>query len=144
MAVFWVVAPCSLVEIYRSFRGACCLHHQGYDRSDDGDLWTWVRTPDLPNTKRLPLNRDVWYMPQQIPRDICLRQVNFFIIPAHKSQISTRFLVVKHPVWWTEIPGSSPSHRFTYSRSCIPSTSLSLSLLSQASDEFSSSIRQNT
>jgi hypothetical protein len=29
MAVFWVVAPCSLVEAYRLFRGACCLHHQG-------------------------------------------------------------------------------------------------------------------
>jgi hypothetical protein len=28
MAVFWVVAPCSLVEVYRSFRGAYCLHHQ--------------------------------------------------------------------------------------------------------------------
>jgi hypothetical protein len=29
MAVFWVVAPCSLVEVYQSFRGPCCLHHQG-------------------------------------------------------------------------------------------------------------------
>jgi hypothetical protein len=29
MAVFWVVAPCSLVEVYRRFRGTCCLHHQG-------------------------------------------------------------------------------------------------------------------
>jgi hypothetical protein len=29
MAVFWVVVPCSLVEVYRRFRGACCLHHQG-------------------------------------------------------------------------------------------------------------------
>jgi hypothetical protein len=29
MAVFWVVAPCSLVEVYRRFRGPCCLHHQG-------------------------------------------------------------------------------------------------------------------
>jgi hypothetical protein len=28
MAVFWVVAPCSLVEIYRRFTGAYCLHHQ--------------------------------------------------------------------------------------------------------------------
>jgi hypothetical protein len=25
---FWVVAPCSLVEVYLRFRGACCLHHQ--------------------------------------------------------------------------------------------------------------------
>jgi hypothetical protein len=24
MAVFWVFVPCSLVEIYRRFRGACC------------------------------------------------------------------------------------------------------------------------
>jgi hypothetical protein len=29
MAVFWVVAPSSLVEVYRRFGGACCLHHQG-------------------------------------------------------------------------------------------------------------------
>jgi hypothetical protein len=28
MAVFWVFAPCSLVEVYRRFRGAFCLHHQ--------------------------------------------------------------------------------------------------------------------
>jgi hypothetical protein len=37
MAVFWVAAPCSLVEVFRRFRGACCLHHQG-DRPDDGRL----------------------------------------------------------------------------------------------------------
>jgi hypothetical protein len=29
MAVFWVVAPCSLAEVYQRFRGPCCLHHQG-------------------------------------------------------------------------------------------------------------------
>jgi hypothetical protein len=29
MAVFWVVAPCSLVEVYQRFRGPCCLHHLG-------------------------------------------------------------------------------------------------------------------
>jgi hypothetical protein len=29
MAVFWVVAQCSLVDVYRRFSGACCLHHQG-------------------------------------------------------------------------------------------------------------------
>jgi hypothetical protein len=33
MAVFWDVAPCSLVEVYRRFRGASCLHR---DRPDDG------------------------------------------------------------------------------------------------------------
>jgi hypothetical protein len=29
MAVFWIVAPCSLVEIYLRFRGTCCTLHQG-------------------------------------------------------------------------------------------------------------------
>jgi hypothetical protein len=28
MAGFWFVAPFSLVEVYRRFRCACCLHHQ--------------------------------------------------------------------------------------------------------------------
>jgi hypothetical protein len=38
MAVFWVVASCSLVE----FKGSCCLLHQGDNRPDDGGskhLW---------------------------------------------------------------------------------------------------------
>jgi hypothetical protein len=29
MTVFWDIAPCCLVEVYRRFRGAYCLHHQG-------------------------------------------------------------------------------------------------------------------
>jgi Zn-dependent protease len=29
MAFFWDVASCSLVEVYRRFRGAYCLRHQG-------------------------------------------------------------------------------------------------------------------
>jgi hypothetical protein len=33
MAVFWVVAPCNLVEVYQRFRGPCCLHHQGDESS---------------------------------------------------------------------------------------------------------------
>jgi hypothetical protein len=28
MAVFWVVAPCSVVEVYQRFRGTFFLHHQ--------------------------------------------------------------------------------------------------------------------
>jgi hypothetical protein len=31
MAVFWVVAPFSMVEVYQCFRGPCWLHHQGDD-----------------------------------------------------------------------------------------------------------------
>jgi hypothetical protein len=33
-AVFWVVSPCSLVEVCRFFRGACCLHHRGDESSE--------------------------------------------------------------------------------------------------------------
>lgn len=29
MAVFWVVVPCSMVEVHQLFRGACCHHHEG-------------------------------------------------------------------------------------------------------------------
>jgi hypothetical protein len=49
MAVFWVVVPCSLVEVYQRFRGPCCLHHQG-DRQttrrynpEDSHLYTHRR-----------------------------------------------------------------------------------------------------
>jgi hypothetical protein len=29
VTIFWDFAPCSLVEAYRRFRGACFLHRQG-------------------------------------------------------------------------------------------------------------------
>jgi hypothetical protein len=29
MSVFWVLAPCSQVVVYRHFSGTCCLHTQG-------------------------------------------------------------------------------------------------------------------
>jgi hypothetical protein len=29
MAVLWVLAACSLVEVYQRFKVLCCLHHQG-------------------------------------------------------------------------------------------------------------------
>jgi hypothetical protein len=37
MAVFWVIAPCSPVEVYRRFRGPYCLHHQGDDNGSDDE-----------------------------------------------------------------------------------------------------------
>jgi hypothetical protein len=33
MTVFWDVAPCSLAEVDRRFRGVYCLCHQGYGDS---------------------------------------------------------------------------------------------------------------
>jgi hypothetical protein len=48
MAVFWVVAPCSLVEIYQRFRGRGCLHHQGVTTQKTAIfVLTAVRTSNL-------------------------------------------------------------------------------------------------
>jgi hypothetical protein len=44
IAVFWVVAPCSLVEVYQRFRGPCCLHHQGIAQKTAIFILTAVRT----------------------------------------------------------------------------------------------------
>ncbi|KDR07272.1 hypothetical protein L798_03263 [Zootermopsis nevadensis] len=34
-AVFWVAAPCSLIEVYQHFRGPFCLHHQDDESSHE-------------------------------------------------------------------------------------------------------------
>jgi hypothetical protein len=39
MAALWVVAPCSLVEVYRRFRGTCCHRQQGPDDGVSTYLW---------------------------------------------------------------------------------------------------------
>jgi hypothetical protein len=36
MTVFWITAPCSMVEIYKRFRGSCCFHLQGDSPHDGG------------------------------------------------------------------------------------------------------------
>jgi hypothetical protein len=36
MTDFWDVAPCNLIEIYRRFGGAYCLHNQGDHHPNDG------------------------------------------------------------------------------------------------------------
>jgi hypothetical protein len=38
MAVFWIVAPCRLVWVYKYFRGLYCLHHHG-DHGGNTDPW---------------------------------------------------------------------------------------------------------
>jgi hypothetical protein len=40
MAVFWVVAPCSLVEVYHRFRGSCC-HSSPWWWRQQGPLKRW-------------------------------------------------------------------------------------------------------
>jgi hypothetical protein len=65
MAVFWVVALCSLVEVYRHFRGICCLHHQG----DSSPWWPWNIGKLLPDyTVLLPRRQPSSYSPPWEPQ----------------------------------------------------------------------------
>jgi hypothetical protein len=51
MAVFWDVAPCSLVEIGRRFRDNYCLNHRG--------SWCSSRDSNAGLPTFLPSNRDM-------------------------------------------------------------------------------------
>jgi hypothetical protein len=62
MAVFWVVAPCCLVEVYQRFRGPCCLHHQG----DDSDY-----------TALQPRRQPSSYSPPWEPQILLCKKVSF-------------------------------------------------------------------
>jgi hypothetical protein len=74
MTVFWDVAPCSLVEFYRRFRGACCLQ---YRPDDGGSKHIWNVGKRLPD-----------YAAQQ-PR----RQPSSYLPPwEHKISLSEKIL----------------------------------------------------
>jgi hypothetical protein len=103
MAVFWVFAPCSLVEVYRSFRGACCLHQQG----DDGG------SKDLRNVGKLLPDYTAlqpWRQPSWI-----INLLGSFITVTTTCRwtavlsgsvfnfVPLRLLNVVQFVWWTEI-----------------------------------------
>jgi hypothetical protein len=57
MAVFWVVAPCSLVKVYQRFRGPCYLHHQGDEMLVNFYQTTWRYNPEDSH-----LNTELFFM----------------------------------------------------------------------------------
>jgi hypothetical protein len=64
MAVVWVVAPCSLVDVYQRFRGPCFLHHQ-----DDEISSPWFVGKLLPDyttlqPRRQPYSYSLLWEPQ--------------------------------------------------------------------------------
>jgi hypothetical protein len=77
MAVFWVVAPCSLVEVYH-FRGTCCLHHQG------GSKYIWNIAKLLPDytalqPRRQPSSCSLPWKPQII-QNLSYLYYNFILL----------------------------------------------------------------
>jgi hypothetical protein len=82
MAVFWVVAPCSLVEDYQRFRGPCCLHHQGDEGPDDGGskvLWNDGKLlPDY--TALQPRRQSPSYSPPWEPETLLLKFMFDFVL----------------------------------------------------------------
>jgi hypothetical protein len=76
MAIFWVEAPCSLVDVYQRFRDPCYLHHPGDKYPDDGGskaLWNVGKLlPDY--TALQPRRQPSSYSPPwepQIPNKQC-------------------------------------------------------------------------
>jgi hypothetical protein len=59
MALSWDVVPCSLVDIYRRFRGSYCLH-QHRDTNQDQILSTMCGIAPPLNHKILPKNHSFW------------------------------------------------------------------------------------
>jgi ABC-type nickel/cobalt efflux system permease component RcnA len=101
MAVFWVVAPCGLVQVYHCFRSPFRRHHQGrHHRSDDGpskNLWnigklipdcTALQPRRQPSTYSPPWGRQI--LP--ILRTTCsfLRQFCFITTNRSKFRIQNR------------------------------------------------------
>jgi hypothetical protein len=64
---FWDMALCRIIEVDRYFRLAYCLHHEGYDRPDDGDskhFWNvglLLRDYVAPCLRKLLTPHTIWF-----------------------------------------------------------------------------------
>jgi hypothetical protein len=88
--VFWVVAPCSLVEVYRSFGGECSLHYQGVQTSETSVKsyqTTWRTNPKGRHLHTFTLNKCTEYF------TVWHHYWNFYILRV-KSYVS--------PLWKTD------------------------------------------
>jgi hypothetical protein len=121
MAVFWVVALCTLVEVYQRFRGPCCLHHQG------NGTWRW--RIDVPYTANLlafvqyesnsKINDDFLFcqsLPTYSTSKVIFNSLNDFII-RNKMDVSTDGVNVMSGKYkwltahmWAVIPNVKQTH----------------------------------
>jgi hypothetical protein len=89
MAVFRVVAPSSLVEVYRRFRSACCLHHRKHLWNDDKLL------PDY--TAQQPTRQPPSYLPPW--KSEISPEVGY---TAKETLHRLMFLWLENPLWTTK------------------------------------------
>jgi hypothetical protein len=97
MAVFWAVVPCSLVEVYRRFRGACCLRHQvnfhqTTRRNNPED--NHFRTRRRENLKcQIYLE---FYIIIDTPTDITLVIITYFLAVSKLTNTTQNFIIRKY------------------------------------------------
>jgi hypothetical protein len=86
MTAFWNIAPCSVVEVGRRFRGAYCFHHQG-------DEYNLIRKNTLIKEAVL-LN--IWTRYWAVNLIACLT----FAIGRAVAQAVSRLPVTRFAPWW--------------------------------------------
>jgi hypothetical protein len=95
MAVFWIVAPYSLVDVYRHIRGTYCLHHRPDDGGSKG-LWNvGKRLPDY--TAQHPRRQPSSDSPQWEPQMSLIFVLLFWNVRLAASVLSE----VRVPTWPT-------------------------------------------
>jgi hypothetical protein len=81
--VFWDVAPWSLVEVYRRFRGACCLYHHHHPHDYLHPRLTYI----VPSSTMFSNNLNLYYSLSRV-----IRRGNQF----HVISLSKQFLADQH------------------------------------------------
>jgi hypothetical protein len=84
MAIFWDVAPCSLVDTDKCFRGAYFLHHQG-------DVGQYLPDYTTHNPRRQP------YVVTLVTFNLYLNFIRFVIFIFYIVQLDSVFCVICYP-----------------------------------------------
>jgi hypothetical protein len=94
MAVFWVVAPCSLVEVYQRFGGPCCLHHQGETLVN---FYQTTRQTSIFIQKRVKLVVGIVVFINRFPSFIFLIEAEFaWLFNSSGSLVQRFYMVIKN------------------------------------------------
>jgi hypothetical protein len=90
VAVFWVVAPCSLVEVHQRFRDTYSLQHQGPD--DGGSKYFWNVGKLLPDYTALQPRRQPSQYLRRKHSSIPMHISSFFKTESQISHVALPFV----------------------------------------------------